>query len=334
MTNIGDIRKPGFGPVTEGPVTEKTILSGERIMQPRVKILMSTYNGEKYLPEQVESLIRQTAVNVDIDIRDDGSTDNTVSMLKGMADRQDNIHIRQGENAGPAGSFLELLYSTEAGYDYYAFSDQDDIWDEDKLQRAIEMIREQETDEPVLYYSALNTFNSQTGEKALIANEREYSLEETFIQSHYPGCTMVFNKAAFDLLRNISRPSAAVMHDLFVVQVFMCMRYRIIYDRESRINYRIHGNNVSVKPSDLFGAAKRIMEIMKKQKGLRHRAAKAFAEVMGNRPEGSAKETLDAFAGYRDSFKAKQKLIRLIGKTGFSFKIKKAFQLAVLFNFY
>ena len=119
-------------------------------MQNRVLILMSTYNAEKYLVEQIKSLREQRNVCVSILCRDDGSTDNTIHILKSLG-----IDYYTGGNLGPARSFMDLVEKCSETYEYYAFCDQDDYWYPDKLKTAIEYI-DNEKESPVLYYSAVN----------------------------------------------------------------------------------------------------------------------------------------------------------------------------------
>ena len=93
----------------------------------KILILMSTYNGEKYLSEQLNSLLLQENVNIKILIRDDGSTDNTHKILNFYSSNYPNISWYTGENKGPALSFMDLLFNAPES-DYYAFCDQDDVW--------------------------------------------------------------------------------------------------------------------------------------------------------------------------------------------------------------
>ena len=101
----------------------------------KVCVLISTYNGERFLEEQIASIIAQKGVEVDILVRDDGSSDMTCSLLERWQ-KEGKLKWYKGENLGFARSFMNLL-KTASGYDYYAFCDQDDIWLEDKLQRAV-----------------------------------------------------------------------------------------------------------------------------------------------------------------------------------------------------
>ena len=104
----------------------------------KIAVLMSTYNGEKYIEQQIKSILAQENVDVTLYIRDDGSFDNTVYCIKKFQDK--NINIIIGDNKGPCNSFLELVNLVDDTYDYYAFSDQDDVWLPQKLKKSIDLI--------------------------------------------------------------------------------------------------------------------------------------------------------------------------------------------------
>ena len=102
---------------------------------------MSTYNGEKYLREQIDSILKQTQVDAQLIVRDDGSSDGTVRILEEYSRNYPNVSFYQGTNVGVGKSFLELLKNAPQA-DYYSFADQDDVWLEDKLNHAVSIIRQ------------------------------------------------------------------------------------------------------------------------------------------------------------------------------------------------
>lgn len=216
-----------------------------------VCVLLSTYNGEKYLGEQLQSIYAQEDVSIHILARDDGSTDATREILN--AYRKKNGHmelIEDCENLGPALSFMKLLYNSGDDYDYYAFADQDDIWKERKLIRAVEMIKDRDT--PCLYAS--NQILYQDGvEKGLrFETPPKLGIVTALWKNELSGCTFVMNKKLRNILvREDARPSETClrkrMHDSWVRAVAeVCGE--IVYDHASYIDYRIHANNtVGVK---------------------------------------------------------------------------------------
>ena len=98
-----------------------------------IAVMMSTFNGEAYVEEQINSILNQLNVKISLFIRDDGSKDKTISIIRNKINRNSNIQLIQGENVGVGNSFMNLLYSTPDDYDFYAFSDQDDIWESEKI---------------------------------------------------------------------------------------------------------------------------------------------------------------------------------------------------------
>ena len=108
-----------------------------------VQVLLSSYNGEKYIREQLDSILAQEGVNIQLLIRDDGSTDGTNSILTEYEQRCDNISVIYGINVGVIQSFF-LLLEQAGSYPYIALADQDDVWLKQKLKRAIEKIKKEE----------------------------------------------------------------------------------------------------------------------------------------------------------------------------------------------
>ena len=107
-----------------------------------VQVLLSTYNGEAYLKEQLDSILNQKNVAVKLFVRDDGSSDGTVDILRAYAALHDNICYLCGENCGVVASFFRLFELSDPDVDFYALSDQDDVWDEDKLSIACQKLEQ------------------------------------------------------------------------------------------------------------------------------------------------------------------------------------------------
>ena len=122
----------------------------------RISVCMATYNGEKYVEEQIKSILNQTSVNVTLLIRDDGSKDRTRTILQKYAENNSNIDLRLEQNIGCCRSFYRLAKIARdeyPDYDYFAFADQDDVWDSDKLETAVSMTSHLDKDKPFLYGS-------------------------------------------------------------------------------------------------------------------------------------------------------------------------------------
>ena len=214
------------------PVNEKAI------------VIMSTYNGEKYIAQQLDSLIKQKHISVSILIRDDGSTDNTVSILKEYKTKFDNIDYYLGDNLGVIGSFNDLLMRSELEkYQYIAFCDQDDVWDDDKLVIAISYLMNEQYNTPLMYCSNLmlvdRELNSLRPMRKVIS---KYTLEMSLIQNIGTGCTQVFNhQALMEYRKGIGMHME--MHDYWLTLECMFLG-KIIYDNNPHISYRQHSDNV------------------------------------------------------------------------------------------
>lgn len=207
-----------------------------------VCILLSTYNGEKFLETQLNSLINQTYENKKIIIRDDGSSDSTLDILKKYQDEYPYITVISEKNVGVKKSFYKLLqFAVDKGF-YFSFCDQDDVWLPEKVEKAVEAIEKQFTEEGVLYCSALNLVD---GELNFIKKTKDLVPGKTnaVIQNIVTGCTMVLDKPmAQKVLAKEPDWDKTEMHDswFYVVSSFLG---NIIFDSNSYINYRQHGNN-------------------------------------------------------------------------------------------
>ena len=163
----------------------------------KVAILMSTYNGEKYLKEQLDSLLNQTYKNIDIYIRDDESKDSTVEIIENYMKSVDNIKLIKGKNLGFVKSFFELLKNVEEA-DYYAYCDQDDIWMEDKIQRVVEHLSKLDENKPNLYFSNSDYYDGEMNFVAHGDSKKVYNFRNSLVECVSQGMTMCINKKARD----------------------------------------------------------------------------------------------------------------------------------------
>ena len=212
---------------------------------PSVAVLMSTYNGEKYLREQIDSILNQSEVDIQLVIRDDGSADGTKKILQEYR-KNKNITIKYGKNLGVGVSFMKLLCANIEA-DYYAFADQDDIWMEDKLICAVRMLETQE--EPALYGSNQMIAN-ENGEPVGIRYKQKPPCDfvNSIMSCRISGCTMVMNrKLRVEMSKKINFPSRKYLqiriHDSWTL-AFANAFGVFIYDEIPHILYRQHGDNV------------------------------------------------------------------------------------------
>lgn len=200
---------------------------------------MSTYNGEKYIEEQISSILNQDYPNIDILIRDDGSTDGTVSILKQIQNK--NIMVLFGKNLGYKNSFFSLMESVPSGYDYYAFSDQDDYWLPQKISQGIIALQNLSESKPVMYCSRLTLTDSNLhilGPSTKLPFNSDY--RRSFFSNIATGCTMIFNEKT-RILALIGKEFARG-HDSWIYMVVSYLG-EIFVDNRSFIYYRQHGHN-------------------------------------------------------------------------------------------
>ena len=206
----------------------------------KVLVMLSSYNGEQYIREQIDSIFKQENVSIDLFVRDDGSTDNTVKVLKEYPKK---IDIEVGENIGWKRSFMSMLYTVTQDYDYYAFADQDDVWLTNKIYTAINKIHSE--DLPCLYYSMM----TQVDDNLEVMAEQQslhYPIEKPMVlfQNFVQGSTIVFNRKLLQAAQKyiIQDP---VPHDIWL-PILATYIGKVVFDESSYILYRIHSNNVTV----------------------------------------------------------------------------------------
>lgn len=205
-----------------------------------VQVFLSTYNGEKYLDEQIESLLRQVDVNISILVRDDGSTDSTKVILEKWR-INGSITWYEGQNLKPAHSFLDLI-NNAIDVDYYAFCDQDDVWNENKLKEAIDVLKENDNTKPLLYYSRLGPVDENLNPLNYYFDNKGDTLGRAMLVSYAAGCTMVFNKALLSLVHEYT-PGFLRMHDHWLYLICIAVDGGIYYDPSIHIKYRQHVSN-------------------------------------------------------------------------------------------
>lgn len=211
-----------------------------------IAVLLSAYNGTKYIKEQINSILEQNDCDITLIIRNDGSTDETIKILDEYKDNK-KIIIYDEPNIGLAKSFMRLISLAKLDYDYYCFADQDDVWLKDKLISGIKMIENK--NKPTLY-SSNQTLVDQDLNLISIRYDKAPNIDYKQIISNnlISGCTFIWNKELQKLLTDINRlPSDELLdkriHDVFVASVASVCG-EVIFDMNSYILYRQHSSNV------------------------------------------------------------------------------------------
>lgn len=220
-----------------------------------IHILMSTYNGEQYLPEQLESIIAQTYTDWHLYVRDDGSSDNTRRIVERYAEADKRITLLpdDGKNMRAMKSFIYLL-SNYGDADYVAFADQDDVWLPEKLEICLNVIKSKENlygqKTPIVVHTDLFVVDSNLNQISpsfwKYSNIRtdliDTHLQYMAISNSVTGCAMLFNKAA--TINSLPFPDQAYMHDAWISLKTYVQGGYVIPIPEPTIMYRQHHTNV------------------------------------------------------------------------------------------
>lgn len=214
--------------------------------QPRVAILLSTFEGEKFLSEQLKSIMEQSYKNWSLYASDDCSSDKTFSVLKQF--QNENVfktRVKLNDtNQGFLSNFLTMVCDSNIKADLYAFSDQDDVWETEKLQKAVSWIKQIPQECPALYCSRTTTvdeYNNPKGFSPLFT--KPPSFKNAIVQSIGGGNTMLFNQAARELIAEAGVDVEVASHDWWTYMLVSGCGGAVFYDQESSLRYRQHDNN-------------------------------------------------------------------------------------------
>lgn len=224
----------------------RTIDGGDAVV-PHVAILLCAYNGERFLEQQLDSIYAQSHSSWKVWVSDDGSTDSTLGILTRYikAWGVDRLEVVRGPSKGFAANFLSVACLPGIKAEYFAYSDQDDIWQQDKLQRALERLETYSPEEPTLYCSRTQLVDEQgqvIGFSPLF--KREPDFRNALVQNIGGGNTMVFNHAARQLLMAAGPDLRVVAHDWWTYVAISAAGGHVIYDPRSSLLYRQHGQNL------------------------------------------------------------------------------------------
>ena len=268
-----------------------------------VTVLLSTYNGEKYLPELLESVYAQTDVEVHLLVRDDGSTDQTIHLLQ-REQEKGRLQWYGGDNLGPARSFLALMDSAPQ-CEWYAFCDQDDVWLPHKLSRALRRLREADGAAPALYYG--RPFLVDEKLSPLPPTSRALERMETFasslVASNATGCTMVFNRRLLEAV-NRRKPDYVFMHDDWVHKLCLMEKGRLFFDENVPLLYRQHGGNLIGTPSSEWMKLRRHLQSLTRRDCVRSRTAASLLQCCSDRMDPLDRRCAQMAADYKDSLRA------------------------------
>ncbi|MBC9252904.1 glycosyl transferase family 2 [Pseudomonas alcaligenes] len=211
-----------------------------------VAILLSTFNGEKFLAEQLESIAAQTYQDWIIIASDDGSQDSTLTILEHYRRRfgADRLCIVKGPGKGFAANFLSMATDTSISTGFFAFCDQDDLWHPDKLERALAWLEQQPPGAAALYCTRTRLVDERGSPRGLSPLfDKQPSFRNALVQSLAGGNTMVFNRCTRDLLAKAGN-IPVISHDWWLYILISGNDGQIRYDPKPSIDYRQHGSNL------------------------------------------------------------------------------------------
>lgn len=215
----------------------------------QVAILLATYNGEKYIEEQLDSIRNQSFKDFKCYIHDDGSKDRTVEICKKVCLKDDRFIILDYPSTGGAKyNFLSLMKKVDA--DYYFFSDQDDYWLPDKIMKMVNGAKEaKKKSDALLVFSDLKVVN----EKLEVLSESFYKLthvqtnrinfKNALVKGYIPGCAMMINKVMLNKANQYQNLDTIKMHDWWIVILAYLIEADIIFVNQALVYYRQHSDN-------------------------------------------------------------------------------------------
>lgn len=273
-----------------------------------VQVLLASYNGEKYIAQQIESICEQKGVQVDLLIRDDGSTDATCEIIGTYAQKYSNIRFYRGKHAGVQKSFFDLMKYAERRADYYAFADQDDVWLNNKLIKAVDQLEMlKDSQRPLLYASRVIYADDKLENTKPFRYQRKRgaSFGNALLENICTGCTEVFNRQLLELAA-AHPPASDIWHDWWLYLTAACFG-EVVFDEKAYILYRQHAGNQVGMSNDWLGCWKRRFCNIHHTRGIVLRQTRDFCSAYKNLENNNclAQEILH----YKNSWKDKFRLI-------------------------
>ena len=218
---------------------------------PKIEILLATYNGEKFLREQLDSILNQEYKQWELLIHDDGSIDKTISILNEYQNhypKKIKLLIDQKIFSSPSKNFFHLIENRSREADLYCLCDQDDIWHKSKLKIIIERYNLKENKEPLLLHSDLSLIDckgkllEKSHNKLINYQKNIITKNKALYGNPVPGCAMTINSA---LANKIFYCEDMVMHDWWILLSAVYKNATILYIEFPLVKYRQHSENVS-----------------------------------------------------------------------------------------
>lgn len=268
-----------------------------------VHIVLATYNGEKYLREQIDSLLAQTYQDFDIEICDDGSSDATVEIVKECMQKDSRISLHQNENnLGYVKNFLCGVKRSDSSY--IMLCDQDDMWNPDKIEITLAAMKEAEKenpDVPVLVFTDAMNYDSETGKEtgrfqaSSHLDAKKVDSAHLFMENKCIGCTVMVNGQILPYLSEI--PDGIRVHDWWLALI--CSHFgNVVYLDKPTLRYRQHSGNMIGGSSFSDYVKSRLSGVSEQKKALRktYRQGEAFFLLYRDKMNPEQRKTAGCFA--------------------------------------
>ena len=271
-------------------------------------VLLAAFNGSAFLPALLDSLRSQSDPDFSVMMQDDGSTDETASLLKEAAARDGRFFFgaEQGRHLGAAGNFLSLIRQADA--DYCMLCDQDDIWEPEKVavlkQAMLDLEKQYGGGTPLLVHSDCS-LAGPSGEELCASFFRHQgwdpaavTLPRLLVQNNVTGCTLIMNRPLRDLVAANGRAKDLYMHDWFIALTAASFG-RIAFVDRPLTRYRQHGDNVMGASSRSLMA--RGLSALRNRKGAKRRVlltythTRVFRKLYGDRLPAEARDVVDGY---------------------------------------
>lgn len=284
-------------------MVEKDVQCGVNDVLPKVAILLCTYHGQQYLAEQLDSFQAQSHSNWEVWASDDGSEDDTHAILEAYRQKwpASRLSIHFGPAEGFAANFLSLTCKASIEADYYAYSDQDDVWEVDKLERAVRWLETIPHNIPALYCSRtrlVDADNNEIGLSPLFSKPPSFA--NALMQNIGGGNTMVFNNAARALLREAGEDTPVITHDWWAYVVVTGCGGKVFYDSYPSLRYRQHDGNLVGMNATWAARFKRILMLWEGRFRNWNDSNIAGLRKLQHKLTPENRETLDRFAKARE----------------------------------
>lgn len=207
----------------------------------KVAVILSTYNGERFVREQLDSILNQTYKNIEVVVRDDGSSDDTVNIIKEYQKNNKNITLYERENVGFVKSFFELLKLANA--DYYSYADQDDIWIENKVELAVQELNKLDDSKPNMVFGNSDYYDENMKFIGKGDRNKKYSFLRALFACCGQGMTMTVNKKTRDMIIE-NNPKSCFFHDWWTY--LLCIGLgNVAYNNVTTVKYRRRKENAT-----------------------------------------------------------------------------------------